>query len=420
MNGKRTRTGRRAALFLAGLLLLPAVLSCGRVDRSRSVVLWEQMDPQEQALFDQHLAEFRQRHPEFAEFQINRVHYRVEDLPTQFQTAALAYGGPNLVYGPADKIGPFQVMGLLMPVEDLLPAEELERFDPATLPVLHGQTWGLPDYVGNHLTLVANKGLVDHLPVDTDDWITQLEAATRDLDGDGKTDQYGLVFNLLEPFWLIPWLGGFGGWVMDDQGNPTLGTDAMARALGFMQDLKRRGVIPRECDYPLADTIFMEGRAAFIINGPWSWEGYRAAGIDIELTPLPIVSETGLWPSPMTSAKCYSVNAYIDPATRDCTAALLAWLTSYEVQTDLARSLSVLPSDLQARQLPEFASDPVMIASRAQIDKGRLMPIIPEMNAIWASMRPGYQNVMNGEMTPVEAAKFMQERALTTIERMRE
>ena len=122
----------------------------------------------------------------------------------------------------------------------------------------------------------------------------------------------------------------------------------------------------------------------------------------------------------MTSAKCYSINAYLDPETRECTAALLAWMTSYEVQTALARTMSVLPSDLQARLLPEFESDPVMIASRAQIDKGRLMPIIPEMNAIWASMRPGYQNVMNGEMTPAEAAKFMQERAVTSIERMRE
>ena len=70
-------------LLLAGLLLLPALLSCGRIDRQHSVVVWEQMDPQEQALFDEHVRIFRERHPEFADFQIDRVHYRVEDLPTQ-------------------------------------------------------------------------------------------------------------------------------------------------------------------------------------------------------------------------------------------------------------------------------------------------------------------------------------------------
>lgn len=410
---------RNLALAAALAVFLLGAGSCGRVDRSRSVIVWEQMDPQEQILFDEHLARFRERHPEFAEFSIERVHYRVEDLPTQFQTAALAYGGPNLVYGPADKIGPFQIMGLLMPIEDICP-DELPRFDPAALPVLAGQTWGLPDYVGNHLTLVANKALVDTVAANTDNWVAQLQAATKDLDGDGKTDQYGLVFNLLEPFWLVPWLGGFGGWVMDDQARPTLDTPAMVGALGFMQDLKQRKVIPRECDYPLADTIFMEGRAAYIINGPWSWEGYRSAGLEIELAPIPMVSETGLWPSPMTSAKCYSVNAYIDPETKACTAALLAWLTSYEVQTELALKLSVLPSDLEARKLPELQTDPVMLKSTEQIAKGRLMPIVPEMRAIWDTMRPGYQSVMNGDMTPEEAARSMQNRAVTMIERMRE
>ncbi len=411
---------RAVACAAAGLAALCLQVSCGHVDRSGSVVIWEQMDPQEQALFDKHVAEFRARHPEFAAFDIQRVHYRTEDLQTQFQTAALAYGGPNMVYGPADKIGPYQIMGLLMPIGDLLPRSEIARFDRSALPELDGKIWGLPDQVGNHLTLVANKALVDTIPDNTDAWVAQLQDLTRDLDGDGKIDQYGLVFNLLEPFWLVPWLGGYGGWVMDDHAAPTLDTPAMVGALGFMLDLRRKNVMPRECDYPLADTMFKTGQAAYIINGPWSWEGYRKAGLDIELALMPKVSATGLWPVPMTSAKCYSVNAYLDPATRDCTAALLSWLTSYDVQADLARTLSVLPSDLKAREIPEFKTDPVMQVSNAQIAQGRLMPIVPEMRAIWDSMRPGYQNVMNGNMTPAEAAKFMQRRAVDMIARMKE
>ena len=195
----------RTAPFVACLSLLAAAGGCGRVDRADQVVVWEQMDPQEQALFDEHIVEFRTAIPN-SRFAIERVHYRVEDLQTQFQTAALAFGGPSLVYGPADKIGPFLIMGLLMPIEDLLPPSELARFDPAALPVLEGRVWGLPDYVGNHLTLVANRALVDTIAADTDPWVRQLRETTIDLDGDGKTDQYGLVFNLLEPFWLVPWL----------------------------------------------------------------------------------------------------------------------------------------------------------------------------------------------------------------------
>ena len=154
-----------------------------------------------------------------------------EDLQTQFQTAALAYGGHNLVYGPSDKIGPYSIMGLLMPVEDLLPQAEIDRFEPSSLPVLEGHVWGLPDQVGNHLTLVANMGLVDEIATNTDDWVRQLRELTVDADGDGRPEQYGLVFNLLEPFWLVPWLGGYGGWVMDEQSRPTLDT-SVTRAPG--------------------------------------------------------------------------------------------------------------------------------------------------------------------------------------------
>ena len=65
-------------------------------------------------------------------------------------------------------------------------------------------------------------------------------------------------------------------------------------------------------------------------------------------------------------------------------------------------------------------NDETLRASRDQIDKGRLMPIVPEMRAIWDAMRPAYQSVMNGELAPVEAARQMQQRAVTMIERMRE
>lgn len=421
----KTRQGgpapRIAVAIVMALLALGACgAGCSRSDRARTVVVWEQMDPQEQVLFDEHVAQFRKNHPEFAGFSIERVHYRVEDLQTQFQTAALAFGGPNLVYGPSDKIGPYSIMGLLMPIDELLPAAELARFQPEALPTLDGRVWGLPDQVGNHLTMVANRALVDTIAADTDTWLRQLREATVDRDGDGKPEQYGLVFNLLEPFWLVPWLGGFGGVVMDDQARPTLDSPAMSQALGFLSGLKQARVVPLECDYPLADTIFKEGRAAYIINGPWSWQGYREAGIDIALAPLPMVSGTGLWPAPLISAKCYSINRWLDPETKECTAALLAWLTGPEVQLDLARRLGVQPGDLTAAAAPELQDDPLMIASREQIARGRLMPIVPEMRAVWDAMRPFYQSVMNGELEPAAAATAMQARAAETIEVMHE
>ncbi len=404
-------------LALGALCLLSA--GCGRVDRSDQVVIWEQMDPVEQELLQAHIAEFQADHPEYADFTITHVHYTPEDVRTQFQTAAMAFGGPNLVYGPSDQIGPFSIMGLIEPLDGVFSEEELSRFDPSGLPTLDGRVWGLPDQVGNHLTLVANLDLVDGIPEDSDAWLAQLADLTVDEDGDGKPETYGLVFNMAEPFWLMPWLGGFGGWVMDDRGDPTLDSQAMVDALAFLDGLKRSGVVPRECDYPLADTLFKEGKAAYIINGPWSWQGYREAGRRIRLAPLPRVSATGLWPSPMTAAKCYAVNRYLDPAARACTLDLLRWLTGREVQANLARRMGVLPADLELRENPDLLADELLAASRVQIDKGRLMPIVPEMRFIWDAVRPFYQSVLNGETTPADAARDMQARAAAEIARER-
>lgn len=416
----RTPPGAAVVLLAAASLGLPHCLGagCARPDRGRQVVVWEQMDPQEQALFDRHVTEFRAAHPEFAGFAISRVHYETENLRTQFQTAALAYGGPNLVYGPDDQCGPFSIMGLILPLEEFLGAEELARFAPEALPRLDGQVWALPDQVGNHLTLVANLDLVDTVAVDTDQWVAQLRRLTVDRDGDGRAEVFGAVFNFQEPFWLAPFLGGFGGWVMDDAGRPTLDTPAMVGALGFMLSLKQAGVVPRECDYPLADTLFKEGRAAYIINGPWSWQGYRAAGRRIALAPIPRVSATGLWPSPMTATKGYSVNHYLHPGSRECTKALLRFLTSEQAQADLATTLGAMPSDRRARLRPEVLADSTLAASRRQIEKGRPMPIVPQMRAVWDALRPYYQSVLNGEIAPAEAARRMQEKAVRDIESM--
>src|SRR5207253_6559694 len=119
----------------------------------------------------------------------------------------------------------------------------------------------------------------------------------------------GLVLNMVEPFWLVPFLSGSGGWVMDAKAQPTLDTPAMARALRFLSDLRTKDkVVPSECNYQVMETLFKEGKAAFLVNGPWSWSGYREAKVDFGIAPLPRMSSTGLWCAPMTASKGYSVS----------------------------------------------------------------------------------------------------------------
>ena len=63
--------------------------------------------------------------------------------------------------------------------------------------------------------------------------------------------------------------------------------------------------------------------------------------------------------------------------------------------------------------------DPLVAQSLAQLRKGRLMPVVPEMRVIWDVMRPGFQQTLGGDLTPADAARIMQEQAIRKIEELR-
>jgi maltose-binding protein MalE len=391
--------------------------ACGGKEGETVVTLWEQMDPEEREIQAEHL---RRVMEEIPGLRIQVSHYSTEDLRTQFQTAALGGGGPDLVFGPSDQVGPFSVMGIIHPLDGLVDPGFLGRFRPEALDTLDGHVWALPDQLGNHLMLVWNRDLLERAPETWSELIEMARGVMTDEDGDGKPDRYGLVFNVMEPFWTIPFLTAFGGWVMDAQQRPTLDTPAMVKALRFLRDLRERhGIMPRESDYELADTMFKEGRAAMILNGPWSWEGYRKAGIRIGLARIPRMDETGLWAAPMVSSKGYSINKRVQGERLQLVLRILEALTRPEFQLDFSTRLGTLPTRKEAYESPRLRDDSVLQASLSQIQVGRRMPVVPEMRAIWDVMRPAVQSVWNGTMSPEEAARWMQEQAVRKIAEMK-
>ncbi len=62
--------------------------------------------------------------------------------------------------------------------------------------------------------------------------------------------------------------------------------------------------------------------------------------------------------------------------------------------------------------------DEILRNSATQIKQGRPMPVVPELRAIWDSMRPGYQAVLGGALTPERAAEEMQALAIAKIREM--
>jgi len=349
----------------------------------------------------------------------SQIYYETEELRSNFIVAALGGSGPDLVYGPADMVGPFYDMKIIQPLEEFFSHDTLAQFDPMGLVRLKGHLYMLADRIGNHLTLVYNKKLLPKPPQTTDELIAMGKSLTKDTNGDGQPDQYALVWNFIEPFFFVPFLGGFNGWVMDENARPTLDTEATINACKFILELRQKKIIPYEADYDIANQLFKQQTAAMIIDGPWSWGGYADAGVDIGLAKIPKVTATGQWATPMVSAKGYCLNMNIDGPRRERVLHLLRFLTRPENELEFTYAISEIPSRLEARTDSLFVHDPILKASQDQISVGRPMPINTEMRVIWDAMRPAYQSVLNGQLTPEQAAKQMQEVAEQKIKEMR-
>lgn len=412
---------RLAAGALAVGLVSTALAGCAKQETQKEntgdgtapakvteIVFWEQEDNVEKT-FDPLIAKFMETNKNI---KVTRVHYTTEDLRTNFLQAVQGNQGPHVIYGPDDNIGVFATAGVVQPLDSFFSADFLGTLNPTALEgnKFNGKLWGIPDRIGNHLTLVYNKALVAKPPADTDELFKFAEDFSKKNPG-----KYALVFNQEEPFWAAPWLGGFGGKVFNDKNEPTLDTPAMVGTLKLVQDFKAKGVMPKESNYDTADAMFKEGKAAMIINGPWSWSGYQEAKIEIGLARIPKVAGKD-WPKPYTATKTYSVSKIVtDKDTQAAAKAFIEFMNSEETQKTLAALHKQQPTNKKAAASDVITKDPIMQQSSVQLEVGTPMPIIPEMRHVWDSWKPQWQLVLAGNAKPEDAAKAAQADAVKRI-----
>jgi arabinogalactan oligomer/maltooligosaccharide transport system substrate-binding protein len=341
-------------------------------------------------------------HPEVT-FEV--VNKDVEALREDFQTSSLAGAAPDLLWTVNDHVGPFTAAELIQPVDDLF---DLSLYVESALSTAtyDGQTWGVPITNGNQLMLLYNKDLVPEAPQNTDELIELAKTCTG-----GAADVYGLTFNQTEPFWLVPWLGGFNGAVFAEDGvTPTLNTPEMVATLQFLYDLKfTENILPAESDYNAADAQFKEGKACMIINGDWSLGGYKEIfGDKLGVAPIPQVVATGTWPAPYTSGVFFMLPFDLAGTKLDAVKDFVTFATNTENQIDIVTKLTRLPANKEALASDVVTSDPILAASAEAMSYGTGMPLVLEMRCNWDSMKPPMQAVLADTQTPEDAAAEMQ------------
>lgn len=395
-------------------LLLAALAACSRpvADNSKTIVVWEQEDAQVAPYIDSVFEAFRKL-PGNEGIEIVRTHYQTEDLRQQFQAASLAGVPPDLLLGPSDTAGLYAVSGFIVPLEGMF---DFSKFNGPVVEAisLDGHIWGVPVSNGNHLMMFYNKKFIKAAPKTTDELFAFCA-------GDAKKYKLDrcIAFDMGEPFWLMPWLGAFGGWPMEGK-KPMLDTPEMRATLEFYLDLKyEKKYVPMECDYNCMDSLFKENKAAFIINGDWAISGYQKHfGKDFGLAVIPKLSKTGRWPSPMVSGKYFTVSSGLTAEKLALVKRLLEFYTSRENQVKQYQALTRLPALKEAGAAKEITSDEVSRISLDQILKGRPMPMATEMRAVWDSARNYMGLATTKKLSIDDAVKRMQENTDKKIEEM--
>jgi arabinogalactan oligomer / maltooligosaccharide transport system permease protein len=417
LNKKTIFIGLRISIILIFFTLV--ITGCGKEENGKThIVIWHTMRIDERVILASHLKKYNEMHPDII---AEELYKETETLRSGYIIAAIAGQGPDLVYGPSDQVGPFQVMNIIVPLENLFDKEYLDSFNPKALTNYKGHIYQIADKLGNHLALVYNKDLVREPPRTDEELIAIGKEITKDKNGDGQPDIYGLTWNYTEPFFYIPFLSGFGGWVMDENNYPTLNTQANIDGLNFIQDLRDKyKIIPKEADYNIADMLFKEGKAGMIINGDWSWSSYSKAGINIGVAPLPKILKTGLYCAPMVSPKGFSINVNVKQEKIRKIIDLLKYLLDLPQQLETAIQLNTMPTRKALYDYPEIKNNEILKNSQIQIERGKSMPVVPELRAIWDAMRPNYQAVLNGDKKAAQAAKDMQDLSVKKINEMNE
>jgi len=397
-------------LILVLIVSLSACSNKSNVDNGKvEIIVWEQMPNESGANFDEIAAEFMKANPNIT---VTRTHYETEQLRTNFQSAALAGEGPDLVYGPSDNVGIFTASNLIQPITNIVSKDFLNNFAKNALEdgKIDNDYYELPDVVGNQIAMLYNKDMIKEAPKT---WEELVKVASKYQDpANGK---YGFLYNEKEPFWFVAWFGGYGGKIFDENRNPMLDNDAMVKALQFTYDIRNKYNLGEfDMNYDMADAMFKEGNAAIILNGAWSWSSYKEAGINLGIAPLPTVpgGKNGI---PFSSTKGYMISKFMPEEKKEAINKFFEFFLNADNNAKTALQKAEAPTNLKARELDIVKNDELQKASVSTIDYTTPMPIIPEMRAVWDAIRPELEAVIAGDKSPEDAAKAMQERAVDGI-----
>ena len=320
---------------------------------------------------------------------------------------------PDMYFFAHDKIGVYAEMGILAPITDFVSEETLADYLDMTkeAATYKGTLYQLPIYYET-LLFMYNKALMskEEVPQTTEELYSYMKEHTTD-------GHYGFVEQHSTAYYSVPWIHGFGGSLIDQDGNPLLTSNEVIDALTYHQ--KFLEFMPGESEYSTVNTLFLEGFASSTIGGPWLVPTAREAGIDLGFAPMPAVDETGNSLAPYSGVQGIHVLKIAAEAKKDAISKVLDCIAQPQLGTDMAMISGCAPANLLCYEEEQIAADEMIMMMKETAQTAIPMPNIPEMDIMFVITGNLLVEVNMKHADVGETAEGAQKKAVTLIEAMK-
>jgi len=228
-----------------------------------------------------------------------------------------------------------------------------------------GKLYAVPANVAT-LQLYYNKALftaagIDGPPATVDKFVDATKALTK-----GGVFGLSLADHETIQMWpILQWLDGAD--IVDEKGCSVIDSKASIASLTKWADLVLKKNAPVGLTGAESDALFSAGKAAMQINGPWAAAGYKEAGVDFGVAPVP----TGVSGDVTLGS---TVPLAVSAKTKHPKEAqeFLGWWTAADAQKQFALASGFPPVRTDLANDSELAANKVVAAFAAALPSARL------------------------------------------------
>ncbi len=374
----------RRFLFLI-LVSALASLIVGCSDDAPSIVLWHAYRGDEEKALKAVVETYEREHG-----------VRVEMLAVPYEAYSAKLGaavphahGPDVFIDAHERMGSYRKDQLIAEVGDAFPPEDVARFDASSVDAVTetatGGRYAIP-LATKCLALFVNESLLREPPATLED-IAKLRATL-------PKGTYPLAYEAESAFFHAPLLHAFGGKLLDGDNFGMVGEGA-ARSIELVRDLTEKQVVPEEPSGSLVLQLFLAGKAATVISGPW-FVADLAGKVPYRIVPLPKVAATGEPMRPLLTVD----GVFLTPTGRGRRAAtaFARWLGGDASATMRAKLGHQVVPNVAVWSDPAIASDPVLAPFRAAAKDAVPMPTSTTMRATWVPAEQAIRKIIRRDM----------------------